>query len=448
MSEGRPPDSSGDPDNRPTVAILMWGDAVEDFLGPLGLTVGSFAATMTGGWLFGYVRALASAGVRTVVVCVSRQARRPWRTVHAATGAPVWALPLPRAYRALRRPLRDPYAMDLEGAFGPGSRLPRPVRQAVRDLAPFAALPARALCRVLVRERAQALVVQEYESARFDVAVAVGRSLGVPVFATFQGGTWHVSRLERWTRPRSLAAARGLIVASAQEAERVGRRYGLSPAKVAAVPNPLDLDRWRPVPRAQARRALGVPAEAEVVAWHGRVDVHRKGLDVLLDAWGRVTGARPGRPLRLRLVGTGPDAEAFGRAVAGRAGVDWRDEYVVDRDALRRHLSAADVYALPSRHEGSPVALAEALAVGLPSVAADAPGVRDVLGEPPAGVVVPTADPGALAEALGGLLDDGDRRARLAAAARRRAEVAFGLDAVGGQLRRVLLGGPGSGGPA
>ena len=428
------------PPSAPAAAILVWGDAVEDFLSPLGVGVRQFATEMEGGWLFGYAEALRRAGVRPVLVCVSRAVDRAERFEHGPTGAAVWALPLPRRYRPFRRLLRDPYATDLGGAFAPASRVPRPLRQPVRDAAPYLPVPLLALARVLRRERVGALLVQEYEAARFDLAVAVGRAVGVPVFASFQGGTWHVSRIEGLVRPRTLRAAAGLIVPSAGEAARVRERYGVPEAKIARIFNPLDLNAWARPDRGRAREELGVPAAAEVVAWHGRVDLHRKGLDVLLDAWARVVAERPGRDLRLRLVGTGPSADDLrARIAGGPPGVAWRDEYVLDRSVLHRHLGAADAYVLPSRHEGFPVALVEALAAGLPAVAADAPGVRDVFGQPPAGLVVPTGDAGALAGALGRLLDDGDLRDPLGRAARARAESAFGLETVGASLRSFLF---------
>ncbi len=432
------------PSEAPAVAILVWGDAVEDFLDPIGLSLQTFATEMPGGWLFGYAEALQRVGVRTVVVCVSREVRRPRRFVHGPTGSAVWALPLPRRYRPLSRLLHDPYATELEGAFRSGSHLPRRVRQWIRDLAPYAALPAVALARVLRRERIQAFVVQEYEAARFDLSVAVGRAVGIPVFATFQGGTWHVSRLEGTLRPRSLRASAGVIIPSADEAARVRETYGVPARKIAHIFNPLDLEAWERPPRDESRQAQGVPSTAEVVAWHGRVDVHRKGLDVLLDAWPEVVADRPGRDLRLRLVGTGASAAQLHARLDAEPvpGLEWRDEYVVDPADLHQHLAAADAYVLPSRHEGFPVALVEALASGLPAVAADAPGVRDVLGEPPAGLVVPTGDAHALASALGHLLDNPALRAQLALAARARAEAAFTMDAVGARLRAVLL--PGS----
>ena len=60
-----------------TVALLPWGDLLEDFLDPLGLDVQDYARSMTGGWLFGYVEALARVDVRCLIVCVSARVPAP-----------------------------------------------------------------------------------------------------------------------------------------------------------------------------------------------------------------------------------------------------------------------------------------------------------------------------------------------------------------------------------
>jgi starch synthase len=147
-------------------------------------------------------------------------------------------------------------------------------------------------------------------------------------------------------------------------------------------------------------------------------------------------------PLLLLLVGTGRDAGELRRLLAAsRLGnVRWIDRYVHDRELLARYLSAADVYAFPSRHEGFAVATLEAMACGLPVVAADAPGVADLLegGERSGGIVVPRADAAALAAALGRLLDDQPWSRRLGERARRHVEQRFSLERVGAELRALL----------
>ena len=119
----------------------------------------------------------------------------------------------------------------------------------------------------------------------------------------------------------------------------------------------------------------------------------------------------------------------------------WVNEFVQDRTAIRRYLSAADVYAFPSRHEGFPVALIEAMACGLPVVAADAQGVPDILegGEASGGLVVPRNDTAALALALGRVLDDEVWSRELGKRARCRVEACFSFEAVGKQLCTFLF---------
>jgi glycosyltransferase involved in cell wall biosynthesis len=115
---------------------------------------------------------------------------------------------------------------------------------------------------------------------------------------------------------------------------------------------------------------------------------------------------------------------------------------VHDRALLRLHLSAADVFAFPSRHEGFPVAPMEAMACGVPVVATPAGGVPDILdrGEEAGGVIVPHESVDELAAGLERYLEDVDRASRVGAAGRARAQANFSLSAVGRQLRDFMVG--------
>jgi starch synthase len=424
---------------RPTVALLPWGDLLEDFLDSIGLSLEAFRDEMSGGWLFGYVEALRRAGVDTVVVCVSARVQEPARWRHEPTGAPLTVLPAPPAYLGARRVLRDPHAWSRREAVGRR----RLLGAAAHNLAPYTATPLRALAAEVRRHRCGAILCQEYEYPRFDACVLLGRLLRLPVFATFQGGDVQRVGLERPLRPLTLKACSGLVIGSAVEAERVRRRYRVPAEKIAQVRNPLDVRAWSPTDRGEARREVGLPPDGVVVAWHGRVDVRTKGLDLLVEAWRRLASEGSVSDGRLLLVGTGDGASELQELLRapGLESVEWVNEYVLDRGRMRSYLSAADLYVLPSRREGFPVAPVEAMACGLPVVAAEAPGVREIFpaGEESGGVVVPREDAHALADALAALLADEPRRVELGRRARRRAEEAFSLEAVGGQLRDFFV---------
>jgi starch synthase len=426
-----------------TVALVDWTHLIEDFLDNCGISFEAFRKEMRGGWLFSYIDALRLVGVHTVFFGVSSRVEATWCFRHEPTGATVCLLPAPRAYRATRRRVPNPYAITLESAVGDIRGARRPVLAALKHVAPYLATPHVRLALELRRQGCGAILCQEYEHARFDTCVLLGRLLRVPVFATFQSGNEQLSRLEAPVRPLTLRACAGLIIATKSELERVRARYRVSPAKVARIFNPVDVSAWSPANRGEARAALGIPAEAAVAVWQGRVNLYVKGLDLLLDAWQHVCAERRGRELRLLLVGTGQDADALRQRIAAlhQQNVLWIDEFVHDRELLRRCLSAADVYVLASRHEGFPVAPLEAMACGLPVVASNAPGVSDILegGESSGGVVVPLEDAAALGRTLGRLLDDEAWRLQLGERARWRAETAFSLEAVGRQLSTFLF---------
>jgi glycosyltransferase involved in cell wall biosynthesis len=217
----------------------------------------------------------------------------------------------------------------------------------------------------------------------------------------------------------------------------------VAPERIAQIFNPLNLDEWFPDDRARARHAIGVPDDSHVVTWHGRIALQNKGLLDLLDAWDIVVRDPRARDPRLVLVGSGHDSRELHEILAARRlpGILWHDTFVADRRVLRQHLCAGNVYVFPSRHEGFPCGLIEAMACGLPVVAAAAQGVEDILrgGESDGGSVVPRQDPPALASHLLRLLDDPSKARAMGEHARRRANSAFSLAAVGGDLRSFVF---------
>jgi len=394
----------------PCVAIFPWGDVVEDFLDPIGLDAQGFAERMTGGWLFGYVAALQTAGWRPIIVCASRTCSAPKRLVHAGTGATIWLVP---------------------GAAVKEGRSP-----SLFSLRRWMATPMRAFGQVLDEEACRAILVQEYEYTRFDQLVRLARARRIPAFASFQGGDRTLSALEQMARPSSLRLAAGLIIASSAERARLKAAYPGLRVPVIDIPNPLDTDEWQGMDRNEARRQLGLDSHTFLAINHGRISIGRKGLDVLLQAWGRSPRGK------LMIIGSGEDDAAFADLLQQSAlpSVEWLRGYSTDRDLMRTRLSAADIYVTASRIEGMPVAPLEAMACGLPIVATDAQGLPDILanGEASGGLIVPKGDPAQLAVAIGRLESDLKLRQQLSRAARKRVETHFSIPVVGTQLAELL----------
>jgi glycosyltransferase involved in cell wall biosynthesis len=439
-------DSFASPAQRPIVALVAWGLIFEDFLRPNHLTLDAFCDEFTGSWMFGYVEALRAAGIETMIVCVSSGVDVVTRRVHGPTGATICLLPVPRPYRLLRAAMRSPHGRTVTTTFK-GPRAAHlallPLLFVLKELAPFISMSPRPFAALLKREGCRVVLCQEYEFPRFDVCVLLSRLMDVRVFATFQGGDYQRWRIERFVRPVTVRRADGLIIAPAAERVRVRTRYG--ERRVAPIPNPVDLGTWRRHDRAEARRTLGISEAARVAAWHGRVDVSHKGLDILLTAWAAVS--RHDADAVLVMIGTGRDA-ALVRRLIGELGLEnvvWVGRFLHDRSEIARLLACADVYAFTSRHEGFSVAPIEAMACGLPVVATDVGGIEDIFaeGEGSGGVVVPSENPERIAGAILRLFDDESLRRRLAAAAATRAE-AFGQEAIGRRLRTFLFPGAGS----
>ncbi|MDH2406094.1 glycosyltransferase family 4 protein [Bradyrhizobium sp. SSUT18] len=430
--------------DRPTVALVVAGGEVwEDFLCTIGVSLDQFCRKGPGGWTLGYMDALRAAGFATVVYFFSGEVREPVHYVQDGTGHRQTVLPAPRFYMATRK-LFPTYSELLRRPP------PKGVRQRAKawlgSVLTHLSTPIALFARELRREGCKALIVQEYESFRFDVSVVLARRLGLRVFGTFQGGNRETNLASRLWKRRVIAASDALLAAPGEEIARVRKAYGPE-SRVCQVFNPVDVSHWYPVEieRQSARDEIGASDLTRVVVWHGRVDREAKGLDVLIEAWELLVCESPDLDARLLLLGSGQDAEWLGgriRALEGR-GIFWQNRYETDRDVVRRFLAAGDVYAFASRHEGFPVAPIEAMACGLPVVAAAASGVKDIFpSDGCGGVVVPVGDTPAFANALSRLVLDRKLSGAMGEQARRRVVTTFSVEAVGRQLACAIAGLP------
>jgi glycosyltransferase involved in cell wall biosynthesis len=176
--------------------------------------------------------------------------------------------------------------------------------------------------------------------------------------------------------------------------------------------------------RAVVREELGVSADDVLIVTVGRL-VPVKGHDVLLDAVARAH--RQGVRVHAVLVGDGPLMESLRRQASG-LGLKGFVHLVGATPEPDRWLTAGDLFVLPSRSEGLPNALLEAMAHGLPCVATRVGGVPEVASHGDCVQLVPAGNPEALARVLVELCPDGERRRVLGEKARRVAVRQFAMD--------------------
>lgn len=208
-----------------------------------------------------------------------------------------------------------------------------------------------------------------------------------------------------------VAAADRLVANTVQEAGQLVTLYGADPARVRTVNPGVDLSLFRPGSRAGARRALGLPPDAVVLLFAGRVQP-LKAPDVLLLAAARMIRHDPGLAGRLvvAVVG-GPSGAGWGRPdhlgkLAATLGITGqvRLEPPCPQPRLADWYRAATVVVVPSHAETFGLVAVEAQACGTPVVAAAVGGLRTAVRDGISGVLVDGHDPAAYARVLGDLV--------------------------------------------
>ncbi|HEX7120379.1 MAG TPA: glycosyltransferase [Longimicrobiales bacterium] len=252
------------------------------------------------------------------------------------------------------------------------------------------------------------------------VDAGVARRLGIPVVTTvhgFTGGGWR-NRLNEWLQRRAIRRFDAVVAVSAAMAERLVRE-GAPADRVIALRNA-----WAPatspLQREAARLALDLPPDRFHVGWVGRLS-REKGPDVLVDALARLADL----PLTASFLGDGPERRRLEDHTA-RLALHDRVRWHGTIDDAARVLPAFDVFVLSSRAEGTPIALFEAIAAGVPVVATRVGGVPEVLSHGEA-ALVPPDDPLRLADAIRAVARTPETAAARARAARRRLDHEFAL---------------------
>lgn len=220
------------------------------------------------------------------------------------------------------------------------------------------------------------------------------------------------------------------------------RSYGVTSAmlrdrELTVIPSAVDLDRFRPGLDASRLRADLKLEGKRVMVFTGRLVPH-KGVDVILQALVQLP-----KDVVLVVIGAGPRLPSL-VGLSRRLGVEDRVRFcpAVSDEDLPRFLALGDVFVFPSQNrlEGFGLVVAEAMAVGLPVVVADMPGVREVIEPGREGLLAEPLIASDLAEKVRILLDDPTLAKQMGRAGRQRAEARYSLPVVVGALLNLYEG--------
>ena len=306
---------------------------------------------------------------------------------------------------------RHPFVASLEQAQVPVAEIPLPPRAYLREY--------RELRGVLTD---LAPDVVHCHGARPDVIGGrAAQGLGIPTATTVHGFTGGdlKNRLYEWLQRQAHRRFDAVVSVSAPLADRLAAR-GIERGRLHLIRNAWQ-SRAPAWSRESARQRLGVPLEATVIGWVGRLGAE-KGLDVLFRALPLVDRAQVGLPL-VAVLGEGRERWTLG-ALASELGIERQVRWcgtVLEAAAL---FTAFDAFVLSSRTEGTPMVLFESMGAGVPIVATAVGGVPDVVG-PEEAWLVPSEAPQALAQAITSALADTPEATRRAARARERLETEF-----------------------
>ena len=227
---------------------------------------------------------------------------------------------------------------------------------------------------------------------------------------------------------RAASLCSGAELVQNPEDFRVLARLGVPRHKLVLLGNGVDLQRFRPATneqdRREARADLGVDDDAVVVGTVARL-VWQKGFHELFEAAEQL---RKTQPDVVFVVVGGTDADkpdAISSEQLADAGRRGHIVFAGNRDDMEHVYAGFDIFVLPSYREGFPRSAMEAAASGLPVIATDIRGCRQVVAQRQSGLLVPLHDPVRLAAAIEELVRDPVLRRQMGSAGRRKAEAEF-----------------------
>jgi len=253
-------------------------------------------------------------------------------------------------------------------------------------------------------------------------ATRIAARLGLPVTITIRGSKdeWLIGTDREPLLVEAMRSATRLFAVSQALARSVAQRLGIEAAEVTVIGNGVDLEKFAPVDRAEARRWLGLAPDAKVIIGVGNL-IPTKGFHRVIPLLPELRRRHPG--LAYLIVGGGSsqgDQRGELEALARQHGVADIVRFCgrQPQEALRWHYGAADVFAQATEFEGWSNVLLEAMACGLPVVTTRVGGNAEVVTDPSLGELVDWWDPDAFRDAVDRALTHGWNRERIVAYAR------------------------------
>jgi sugar transferase (PEP-CTERM/EpsH1 system associated) len=278
------------------------------------------------------------------------------------------------------------------------------------------------LYRVFRRERPH--IVHTHAWGTLCEGLLAARLARVPVVIHGEHGTLQLKPYQARVQRLMWCRADRVLSVSSRLAERMAEGTGFPLERITVIRNGVDLSRFQAWDRAEARRALGLPAEGIIVGTAARL-VPVKDQANLLHAFKRL--ADDGIEFTGVIAGEGPLRGEL-EAQAAALGLQSRVRFLGHVPAIERVYGSLDIFVLSSKSEGLSNTILEAMASRVAVVATWVGGADELVEDGANGLLVPPEDAAALADAIGWLIRDDDLRQSMAVEGRRRALTRFTLD--------------------
>jgi glycosyltransferase involved in cell wall biosynthesis len=302
-------------------------------------------------------------------------------------------------------------------------------------LASYTALLTWPFAKVLRQERPDVFFVQEYSSGRFDVLVLIARMMRVPVIA-YHAGSLPERYLGKFLRSWSIPAADKLIVSSRHEQQYLMSRWKVAEQQAPVILPPIDIRTFVPMDRTTACRKADLDPQRRYVLFFGRLDDHVKRISAIIKVFTLLKDRF--EDVDLLIAGAGLDEQQLrGLAMKKAAGRIHFLGWISGRGKQASLYNCAECLLLPSRREGFPTVVAEAMACGTPVLASRVGGVTELVEDGRNGWLIEAGDDEALRHQLSAVLSHPNRSV-IREAARESAVDKVAVESVARQVRAVF----------